>query len=178
MSGSIARRYARALMELGVENGQFENYGKQLSGLSVGFAESKELQDALTNPAFNRSVRKDIVAAIANKAGAAKEVKNFLALLVDRDRITDLSAISRELQTLIDEKQKAVTAEVKSAVPLTAEQASRLTKALEKISGKKVQLDQKVDPSIIGGAIAKIGDNVYDGSLKQQLTELGRTMAR
>ena len=90
-------------------------------------------------------------------------------LLLDSERMSSLPAISRELDAMIEAKAGRVTAEVTSAKPLDPTQLTQITAALEKLSGKRVTISKREDPELLGGVVAKVGDTVYDGSLRTQL---------
>lgn len=171
-SGSIARRYARALMGIGVDNGNYETIGEQVGALARAMKISSELAQTLSNPAFPRSDRKKVLGALLDRLGALPMVKNFTLLLLDRDRLSALPGIARELQVMIDEQAGRVNAVVTSARPLTDNQLEQIKSQLEKLSGKTVQIEHKEDPGILGGVIAKVGDLVYDGSLRTQLSQM------
>ena len=176
-SGSLSRRYAKALMELGIEDGSYKRIGQDVAGLAKAILASEELSSILSNPVFPRSDREKIILAILQRLGASKTVTNFAKLLLDRERIDAIPGISRELDAMIDEKSGQITAEVLTAAPLTSSQQAELKTTLESLSGKKVQIDIKEDKSLLGGVIAKVGDLVYDGSLRTQLREIQRSLA-
>lgn len=171
-AGSIARRYARALMAIGVDQGSYDAIGRQVAALAGVIKESKELGEVLRNPAFPRSDRKKILDAILQRLGASQITRNFTLLLLDRERLMALPDISRELGALIDAKNHRVSAQVVSAAPLTQLQIAQIKGALEKVSGKQVHVEHTQDPELLGGVIAKVGDIVYDGSLRTQLAEM------
>lgn len=171
-NGSISRRYARALMAIGVEEDSFEAMGQQLGAFARAMSTSDELSETLSNPAFPRADRWNIVEAILTHISASKTVKNFFALLLDRERLAALPGISRELDRMIDERLGRIEAEVVSAQPLSKAQVSELTKTLEAMSGKKVELSRREDPDLLGGVVTKLGDFVYDGSLRTQLARM------
>lgn len=175
-SGSLARRYAKALMEIGLEDGSYKRIGQDVTALGNAISSSDELSDLLSNPVFPRSQREEIVIAILKRTGASPTVTNFIKLLGDRERMSILPDISRELNVMIDSQSGQLTAEVVSAVPLNMMQQTELRKALEKLSGKKIQLEIKEDSALLGGLIAKVGDLVYDGSLRTQLQEIRRNL--
>ena len=177
MAGSIARRYAKALLEIGIADGNYERIGREVRALARALKSSEELTVALTNPAFARDDREKILRAVLQRLGASQMVVNFTRLLLDRERVAVLSDISRELDAMIDARAGRVNAEVRSAVPLDAGQRERLTQALEQLSGKKVEVKIDTDPSLLGGVVAKLGDIVYDGSLKTQLERMKQTLA-
>ena len=177
-SGSLARRYAKALMEIGTEDGSYKRIGQDVASMASAIKVSSELAEILTNPVFPRSEREKIVMGILQRVGASKTVINFSKLLLDRERISIIPDVSRALSAMIDERSGQVTAEVVSAAPLSAIQQNELKGALESISGKKIQIVVKQDASLLGGVVAKVGDLVYDGSLRTQLRELRRGLGQ
>lgn len=177
ITGSIARRYAKALLEIGVEDGNYERLGREVRALARAFKTSDELRVALSNPAFPRSDREKVLRAVLQRLGASQIVVNFTRLLLDRERMAVVPEISRALDDMIDARAGRVAAEVRSAVPLDAGQRERLTQALEQLSGKKVEMKIDTDPSLLGGVVAKLGDTVYDGSLRTQLERMKQTLA-
>ncbi|MEM9490730.1 MAG: ATP synthase F1 subunit delta [Myxococcota bacterium] len=176
-SGSLARRYARAMMAIGVDSKNFEAMGDQIATLSQAMKISPELGETLSNPAFPRADRRKILAAILDRLSADKAVRNFTMLLLDRERIAALPDISRELSAMIDQHIGRVSARVTSATPLSADQLTHIKTMLEKLSGKQVQLESAEDPELLGGIVAKVGDIVYDGSLRTQLAQMRHSLA-
>jgi len=177
ISGSIARRYAKALLDIGVADGNYERMGREVRAMARAIKGSPELTVALSNPAFARDDRERVLRAVLQRLGASQMVVNFTRLLLDRERIAVLPDISRELDAMIDARAGRVAAEVRSAVPLDASQRERLTQALEQLSGKKVEMKIDTDPSLLGGVVAKLGDTVYDGSLRTQLEKMKQALA-
>jgi F-type H+-transporting ATPase subunit delta len=177
-SGSLARRYAKALMEIGTEDGSYKRIGQDVAALANAINVSDELSSLLSNPVFPRSDREKIILAILQRVGASHTVINFAKLLLDRERVAVIPDISRELTAMIDDLSGQVTAEILTAAPLTSSQQAELKTTLEKISGKKILIEIKEDRTLLGGVVAKVGDLVYDGSLRTQLRELRRTLAK
>jgi len=175
--GSLARRYARALMAIGVDGDNYDTIGAQVETLAQVMKISSELSDVLTNPAFPRSDRQKILVAILERISASAIVKNFTLLLLDRERVGALPDISRELNVMIDDHIGRVTAVVSSASALTQAQLDQIKSSLEKLSGKQVQIESKEDPDLLGGVVAKVGDIVYDGSLRTQLAQMRHSLA-
>lgn len=171
-SGSIARRYARALMALGVDNNDYEALGQQVGALARAMKSSAELAETLSNPVFPRSDRKKVITALLARLNASKTVESFVLLLLERERLAALPDIARELDAMIDERKGRIAAEVVSARPLSDQQLAQLERALEALSGKKVDIAKREDPELLGGIVAKLGDTVYDGSLRTQLAQL------
>lgn len=177
-SGSLARRYAKALMEIGTEDGSYKRIGQDVAALAKAIKTSDELSSILSNPVFPRSDREKIILAILQRIGASATVINFSKLLLDRERIAAIPDISRALSAMIDDVSGQITAEVLTAAPLTSTQQAELKTTLESLSGKKIQFDIKEDKELLGGVVAKVGDLVYDGSLRTQLRELRRSLAK
>lgn len=175
-SGSLARRYAKALMEIGVAENNYERIGTDLESLATAISSSKELADLLSNPLFPRSDREKIVLAILDRIGVSQTIINFSKLLLDRERMSIIPDIHRALTSMIHEMSGQITAEVLTAKPLSPAQQDELKKTLEELSGKKILISLKEDPSLLGGVIAKVGDLVYDGCLRTQLQELKRSL--
>jgi F-type H+-transporting ATPase subunit delta len=169
IAGSLARRYARALLDIGIAKGSYEQLGKDIDELAALYSGSRDLTEALTNPVFPMARRRAVLEAILERAGVSPVTRNFVLLLLDRERIPYLPAIGRELRAMVDERAGRVRALVTSARPLTADNVATIQAALEKVSGKKVLLEKKEDPTLLGGVVAKVGDVVYDGSVRTQL---------
>ena len=172
LSGSLARRYARAVTDLGMLHRNLDKIGADLRALAGAMKESPELISTLTNPAISRGERKKVIDALLGRIGSQPHTKNLIYLLLDGERLSELPAISREVDAMIEAQAGRVLAEVTSAKPLAPEQLSQIKAALEKVSGKQVVVEQKQDPDLLGGAVAKVGDTVYDGSLRTQLRSL------
>ena len=171
-SGSLARRYAKAVLEIGTENKNLEKMGADLRSLSKAMKDSAELQSVLTNPAIRRADRRRVIDGLLSAIGAQPLTKNLVYLLLDSERLSSVPAISREVDAMIEAKSGRVTAEIISARPLEMAQLTEITVALEKLSGKKVTVTKREDETLLGGVVAKLGDRVYDGSLRTQLRNL------
>ena len=172
VTGSLSRRYARAILEIGIAQNNLEKLGSDLRSLAAAMKSSPELETVMSNPAMRRADRKGVIDALLARIGADPISKNFVNLLLDGERMSALQAISREVDGMIEARAGRVAAEVTSAQALTPAQLASITAGLEKLSGKKVVVTKKEDPSILGGVIAKVGDVIYDGSVRNQLRTL------
>ena len=172
ISGSLARRYAKAIFEIGVAQGGLDKLGADLRSFAKAMKDSRELVTTLASPALRRVDRKKVIDGLLQAIGVVSTSRNLIYLLLDGERLTTLPAISRELDSMIEAKAGRVTAEVVSAKPLDPAQLSQITAALEKLSGKKVTVSKREDAELLGGVVAKVGDTVYDGSLRTQLRTL------
>jgi F-type H+-transporting ATPase subunit delta len=177
-AGSLARRYARAVIEIGEANKNLDKLGADLRTLANAMKSSEELQDALTNPAIRRADRRKVLDGLLQRIGAQPQTKNLVYVLLDGERVGSLVAISREVDSMIQAKSGRISAEITSAQPLDAGQVQQITAALEKLSGKKVDVTKKENPELLGGVVAKVGDVVYDGSLRSQLRAIREELTK
>jgi F-type H+-transporting ATPase subunit delta len=174
-SGSIPRRYARALLAIGVDSRLYEKLGAELDSF-VALLDHEDLKTALTNPSVPHSQRKAVVEQLIARLSPTATVRAFLLLLVDRNRIEILPDIAREYQALADAHVGRVRAEVTSAEPLAGENVTRLKRALEQKTGKQVILEQRTDPELIAGMVTRVGTIIYDGSIRTRLEQLRRAL--
>jgi F-type H+-transporting ATPase subunit delta len=174
----VAKRYAKALLELGKEEGQMEQYGQELAEMVATFDASPELEKVLANPAIERDARKRVLEAVLEKMGLSPMVNNFFRLLMDRGRINQTRNILMVYERLLDEAKGITRAQVTTAAPLSDDDVAKLAEALKQVAGREVQIEVKEDPSLIGGVVARIGDLVLDGSVKTQLESLKESLRR
>ena len=172
VTGSLARRYARAVVEIGTAHGNLDKLGADLRALAKAMHDSSELVTALINPAIRRADRRKVIDGLLQWISAAPHTRNVVYLLLDGERMASLAAIAREVDAMIEARAGRMSAEVTSARPLDATQLSEIINALEKLSGKKVAVTRREDPELLGGVVAKLGDTIYDGSLRTQLRTL------
>jgi F-type H+-transporting ATPase subunit delta len=174
----VAKRYARALLEIGKEDGNLEQYGAELAQVASLFDESPELEQVLANPAIDFEDRAKLLNTFLDKLGLSPIVVNFFRLLMDRGRIAGATDISQVYAGLVDQEQGITRAEVVSATALSEEEVSRIKQVLAKLAGSDVVIEVKEDSSLIGGVRAQIGDLVLDGSVKNQLDTLKDSLRR
>jgi len=176
IGANVARRYARALLEIGNETSTLSTLVTEVTSLAGAYEESEELQRALDNPLVTHEAKKAILGEIADRSGVSAVAKHTLLLLGDRRRLHALPAIAQLLREMSDAKQGILRAEVTTAVRLSDAYYAKLQQQLEKMTGQRVAIDKREDPSILAGVIARIGDRVYDGSLRSRMTELGQSL--
>ena len=177
-STAAGRRYAKALFTLAQEESRVAEIREELSNLSELVAQNPELSRVLLTPLHPVEERKNVLDALIREAGLSKTVRHFMAFLVDQRRLVDFEGIREEYDRLADEQAGLVTAEVVSARDLDANDEERLRRALSAATGREVRLDIQLDPGLIGGLIAKVGDLVFDGTLRAQLGQLRATMTK
>ena len=175
---SAARRYAKALFSLAREEGRIAEVRQETERLGRLIAESAELRAVLLQPLHPVAERRAVLGAVAERLGSSPLLKHFLSFLVDQRRLVDWEAIEAEYGRLADAAAGLTKARVRSATPLSDAQRERLQRVLEQKSGGRVQLEVEIDPALVGGAVAQVGDLVYDGSLRTQLRQLRASLAR
>ena len=169
ISLTLARKYARALLEIGLQEGNYEDLGKDLGKMAELLKENKELRMVLAGVAYPFATRKEIVKTVGKSLGLSKSTLDFIDILIERDRMDHFPEITKSFQTLCDVVAKRVRATLVTAQALPPELIGKIKKQLESKTGKGVILSLEQDPSLIGGAQTRIGNIIYDGSLKTQL---------
>jgi len=177
-ASAAARRYARALFSLASEAGQVPEVRSELDVISELFEQSQELRDALLTPLRPVAERKAVLAAVVTRAGISNLVRHFYSFLIDQRRLLDFEVIRAEYVRLADEKAGLTIAHVITAAPLAPAQEQGLARALSGRTGMQVRLAVDVDPGLLGGLVAKVGDLVFDGSLRTQLTRLRANLTK
>lgn len=169
---AIARRYARALFSLGVEDGDPAGLLDDLDLFTTTVLESDALRRVLLTPVHPRSERRGVVGALAARLEVSDVVRGLLLLLVEESRTPLLGDVRDELRALVERAAGRVQARITSARPLDAAELEALRGALERRVGASVGLETEVDPNLIGGVVARVGDLLLDGSLRTQLDSL------
>jgi len=179
LTGSkISRRYAKALLSIGRDEGVYGNYGENLKEFKAFCEESAEFFRIVSSKIFSLEDRRKILEVVLAKSGFSPMVQNFLRLLLDKDRIGAIGEITDYYASLTDELSGMARADIIAARPLKAETLAGLEEVLRKITAKDVKTFVKEDESLIGGVIVRIGDLVLDGSVKAQIEGLKETIRR
>jgi F-type H+-transporting ATPase subunit delta len=175
-TSSISRRYARAIFELAVDEGRFEEVGAELARVVSVLEADPDLVVALRNPVTSREEKLHLAEVIGGVLKLSAVVANGLKLLAERSRLSDLLHLQRFYGEMADEKAGRLRARVVSAVPITEESARKIAQLVSGAAARSVVVERSVDASILGGVVVQVGSKVYDGSLKTQLRELGRQL--
>lgn len=168
----LAKRYAKALFAVGKEDGAFAGYAEVLNEMARLYREQPEVVDALTNPLYPEDVRLKVMESLVKALGAPQVMVNFCKLLSEKKRAAIMPDVAEVYQAMVDEDRNLVRGTVVSAAALAPELTAKVKATMEKITGKQVELTNRIDPAIIGGMVAKVGDLVLDGSIKSQLAGL------
>ena len=177
-SRAAGTRYARALFDVARKEASIEQAGRDLAAFAQLVAGHDLLPRVLFNPAIPASRKRAVVEQLIARAGSLSPmVGKLLTLLAERDRLVLLPDIAAAYQDRLMEHAKVVRAEVVTAVGLPGDRVAALQQGLAQATGRQVQLETRVDPSIIGGAITRIGSTVYDGSVTRQLERMKEALS-
>jgi F-type H+-transporting ATPase subunit delta len=169
----LARRYARALLDVARGAGEALAVRDELRALVPAITGHESLWRALVHPGVSAEAKGRALAAVAQTAGASAVVRRLFALLGARDRVALLPEVAEAYADAANAAQGVVAAEAVSAVPLSGEER----RALEAALGGAVELRARVDPDLLGGLLVSVGGTTYDGSVRARLAALGRRLA-
>lgn len=172
----VARRYAQALTEEAQQAGSLDAVDADVALLTQTLDGSRDLRLTLTSPVVSHAKKNAVLQRLFGDRLSALTLR-FLGLLVDKQRDGQIPSILDAYRSLRDERTGTVEAAVRVATPLAADEAERLKAALEARAGKTVRMRIEVDPSLIGGLVVRLGDVVYDRSVKHQLQTLRGQLA-
>jgi F-type H+-transporting ATPase subunit delta len=174
---SASLQYATALADIALEQGAAEPVRKQLEDFVAAYAESADLRSVLGSPAVGRAAKHGVIEQLAARLGSSRIVRNFLFVVVDNQRIHLLPEMLDTFETVIRQQQGLAEAQITSAVDLSAAQKVQILQSLERLTGKKLQAKYSLDPALLGGAVVRIGDTIYDGSVRNRLNQMRAQLA-
>jgi F-type H+-transporting ATPase subunit delta len=174
---SASLQYANALADVALAQGAADAALKQLADFEAAFAESSELRNFLTSPGVPREAKHGVIEKIAARIGAGKIIRNFLFVISDHQRSPILPEMVASFQDVIRQRQGIAEAEISSAVELSAPQKKKFAQTLERLTGKKIEAKYSLDPGLLGGAVVRVGDTIYDGSVRSSLNEMRAHLA-
>ena len=169
---SASLQYANAFADVAISQGAPQTAVRQLADFGAAFAESSELQNFLASPAVNHENKHAVIEKIAVRLGAQKIIRNFLFVIIDHRRSPMLPEIISAVESAVRQRQGIAEAEVTSAVELNDAQKAELARTLSRLTGKKIEPKYTLDRTLLGGAVARVGDTIYDGSLRSRLNEM------
>lgn len=176
-SSAVFLRYARALADVALESGQEEAVARDLEIYREIFRAVPELLPAFDSPAVPREAKDRLLAALLERHPVCRIAANFLRVLLENHRLRHFDEICRRYVRVVNERKGIVFAQVRSAAALSGEDMEALRAGLARATGKKIALETRTEPDLLGGVIVQIGSTVYDGSIRTQLEELRRRLA-
>jgi len=174
---SASLQYANALADIALEQGATDPAARQLESFGAAYEESGELRTFLASPAVSVEAKHEVLEKIVKRLGASKIIRNFLFVIADHRRTQLIPEIVATFQQVLRQRQGVAEAEIASAVELTAAQKKELAATLTRVTGKKIEPKYSLDPALLGGAVVRIGDTIYDGSLRSRLNGMRARLA-
>ena len=174
---SASLQYANALADIAIAQGAAEEVKQQLGGFGALYAESADLRNFLASPAVTRQAKHLVIDKLLTRIGGSKILRNFLFVVADHQRTHVLPEMIAAFQEVMRERQGITEAQISSAVALNALQKAEMEFTLERLTGKRVEAKFSLEPGLLGGAVVRVGDTVYDGSLRSRLNELRTRLA-
>ena len=169
----LALRYAHAFASVtSSKNLDTSAVQQQLNDFNDALAESRALREVLGNPAIPADEKLKVLDAISARVNMLPQVRNFLAVIMDNQRLSELNEIVAEYHAVVDEQSGMAEAEITSAHPLNDQDRAELESQVAKLAGGRVRTTYRQDETLLGGAVVRIGSTVYDGSIRAQLQQL------
>jgi F-type H+-transporting ATPase subunit delta len=165
------------LADIALAQGVAEPAAKQLHEFGAAYAESTELRTSLASPAVNIEAKHAVIEKIVARLGASKIIRNFLFVLADHRRTQLIPEVIAAFDQVVRQWQGVAEAEISSAMELSAAQKKEMSATLARLTGKKIEAKYALDPALLGGAVVRIGDTIYDGSLRSRLNEMRARLA-
>ncbi len=179
-STGIAARYAQALVEALLAPQAGADAEKSLASLNefVGIVkQSRDLELILLSPSVSAQRKRAVLGRIADAMPLDRLVRNFLFVLSDHRRVPLLPEVNEIARVLFDARRGVLVANVSTATPLSDHEQKQLAESLGAVTGKQIRIETAIDPSLIGGVVARVGSTVYDGSVRGRLRAIGERLA-
>lgn len=165
----MARRYAAALADVVTARGEARQVQEELSAWELMMQSNAGLLEVFRNPTIPYEQKRKVLTALIARARVRATTANFLQVLLQNQRLTDLGEINKRFAQVLDERAGVVSAEVTTARPVPESSQEALRAKLASLTGKDVRLTFKTDEELIGGMLTRIGSTIYDGSVRSQL---------
>lgn len=174
---SASLQYATALADIVLEQGAAEPAGKQLQEFLAAYNESAELRNFLGSPAITRENKHGVIEKLIVRLGSSKIIRNFLFVISDNQRIHLLPEIVNTFEEVLRQREGVAEALVISAAEMNEKQKTELVRTLERLSRKKIYPKYRLEPKLLAGVMVRIGDTIYDGSVRTRLNQLRARLA-
>jgi F-type H+-transporting ATPase subunit delta len=174
---SASLQYANALADIALAQGAAAPVTQQLGDFAAAYGSSAELRNFLASPAVSKAEKRGVAEKISSRLGASRIVRNFLFVVIDHQRTQLLPEILESFQGVVRERQGVAEAEIFSPAAFNEGQKKDVTQLLEKLTGRKVETKFSLDANLLGGVLVRVGDTIYDGSLRNRLKNLRERLA-
>lgn len=166
----VVRGYAEAMVSIAEAEGELEPVEEQVYAFAKMVEKRAKVREALIDPELPNENKRNLIGEVLGERANPVAV-NLLGMVVEQGRARDIGRIAESLVEVAAERRQQVVGEVRSAVPLTDAQRRRLAEALSSATGRKVEVKVIVDPDLMGGVVARVGDVIFDGSIRSRLDE-------
>jgi F-type H+-transporting ATPase subunit delta len=174
----VARRYAKALVELAHEKKVVDQTRADLAAFAEAVEGNASLQKLFASPVFTPAAKKAVIGELAAKMGFQPTTTRFLSHLAEAGRVRNFRDVQQGFEELLAERQNRARARITTASALSPAEVADIKKRLEAMTGKQVEIDAKVDAAVIGGVRAQIGSVIYDGTIMNQLSKIREKLAK
>lgn len=176
-SQTVARRYATALADVLVGQGEERVIQDELIGWGLMISSNSQLQEVFANPTIPYDQKRKVLQELISRTNVNQLTANFLQILLKNQRLTVLDEINGKFAEVLDARAGVVAAHVTTARPASEDMKRLLVEKLSRITGKNVRLSFSTDDSLIGGMVTRVGSTVYDGSIRSQLDRMEKMLA-
>jgi F-type H+-transporting ATPase subunit delta len=173
----VARRYATALADVVTARGEAQEVKEELAAWSEMMQSNEQLLEVFRNPTIPYEQKRKVLSALIARARVRPTTANFLQVLLQNQRLAELSEVNKRFAQILDERSGVVSAEVTTARPVAQSSQAALRDKLAALTGKSVRLSFTTDEELIGGIVARIGSTIYDGSVRNQLQQVRERLA-
>lgn len=177
MAKLVAKTYSEALFDVALEADKVELFLEELEGVVASFKTYPEFYELFKTPQINIEEKKEIMESVFG-GKVSREVMNFLKIIMDKRRGYDIEAITRSYEERVYIHKGIEKATAITAVPLSEAQIKALAEKLSGLTGKQIELTNKIDETILGGVTVRIGNSVIDGSIRSRLEDMGENLAK
>lgn len=174
---TVARRYAAALADVALENGEAREVQAELIDWDRMMQSSTDLQEVFRNPTIALDQKRAVLNRVIERARPRPTTMNFLKVLLQNQRLTELGEINKRFADVLDDRAGMVAAAVTTAKPVPDATQKQLIEKLTSLTNRKVRVDFETDPELLGGLVTRVGSTVYDGSIRNQLQQIKEKMA-
>jgi F-type H+-transporting ATPase subunit delta len=171
MINLIAERYAEALFQVGEEDNSTTNLYEELNAVIDILKSNQDFYNVLKSPLVTKGDKKDLVEKVFGNQ-ISDNLNNFLKIIIDKDRVSALEAVQKSCKALLNQKNNIIEGSAITAVPMSQEELKQLEAKLSSKYNKNVTLENKIDKSILGGVLVRLGNEEIDGTVKTRLTKM------
>ena len=173
----VARRYATALADVVTARGEAQEVKEELAAWSEMMQSNEQLLEVFRNPTIPYEQKRKVLSTLVARARVRPTTANFLQVLLQNQRLAELSEVNKRFAQILDERSGVVSAEVTTARPVAQSSQAALRDKLAAMTGKSVRLSFTTDEELIGGIVTRIGSTIYDGSVRNQLQQVRERLA-